>query len=60
MNETPTPTIVDPSGKPARAPAETRCPQCSLGPERRVLTSGFGPPQYACGNCGHPAEDPNR
>jgi len=54
MNETQTPTILDPSGKPARTAADTACAQCGAGLHRRVLVSGFGPPQYACGACGRP------
>lgn len=60
MEPTSAPLIVDPTGKPARPLVDARCPQCGLGPERRVLVSGFGAPQYACGGCGHPAEDPTR
>ncbi len=56
MPETQTPILVDPSGKPVRAAAEARCINCGAGPDRRVLTSGFGPPKYACGECGHDVE----
>jgi uncharacterized protein (DUF983 family) len=54
-----TPPILDPSGKPIRVAAEARCPQCGAGPDRRVLTSGFGPPKTACGVCGRAVEDPS-
>lgn len=57
MNETQTPRIVDPSGKPVRATAEARCPKCGAGPDRRVLANGFGPPRTACGNCGRDVEE---
>jgi len=55
-DESKPPVIVDPTGKPARAPADARCPHCGAGPERRVLTSGFGPPKTACGVCGRDVE----
>ena len=53
MNETQAPVIVDPSGKPARPAAAALCPTCGLGPDRRVLVNGFGPPRTACGGCGY-------
>jgi len=58
MNETHTKVLVDPYGKPVRVTADARCPQCGAGPERRVLTSGFGPPKTACGQCGRDVEAP--
>ncbi len=60
MTEPQTSVIVDPSGKPARTSADARCPRCGAGPERRVLTSGFGPANVACGQCGHDVEEPDR
>jgi uncharacterized protein (DUF983 family) len=47
------PVIVDASGKPARRPETTQCPQCGAGPDRRRLSSGFGFPHDICGACGH-------
>lgn len=45
-------TIVDPQGRPARRPESRACPRCGAGPERRVLSGGFGEPHHVCGQCG--------
>jgi len=53
-DERPTPpAILDASGKPARQAIDTSCPQCGAGPEKRVLSGGFGPVHDVCGQCGH-------
>lgn len=56
MNETPTRTIVDAHGKPARA-TDTTCPKCGAGDDKRVAANGFGIRRPACGQCGHVWED---
>jgi hypothetical protein len=46
-----TPVLLAADGKPARLPAEAKCPQCGAGPEHREQ-SGFGPMQdVTCSRC---------
>lgn len=48
------PLILDPSGRPARAPSSRICPRCGAGPERRVASGGFGGGVHdVCGACGY-------
>jgi len=49
--------LVDASGKPARRPESKICPRCAAGPERRVLSGGFGAVHDVCGACGHDFEE---
>ena len=51
--------LVDGSGQPARRKVDPRCPKCQAGPDRRVLSGGFGEPHEVCGQCGFdfPPED---
>lgn len=51
------PVILDASGKPARSANDTGCPQCGAGPDKRVLSAGFGSPHDVCGTCGHEFEE---
>lgn len=43
--------IVDPQGKPARTPDDTKCPSCRS--MRRRLSGGFGEVHDICADCGH-------
>jgi uncharacterized protein (DUF983 family) len=46
--------ILGPDGKrPARAAVSDDCPKCQAGPEKRVLSGGFGEPHDVCSKCGH-------
>lgn len=47
------PVLVDPSGKPARKAADTRCPQCGAGKNKRVASCGFGIAHPVCSGCGY-------
>jgi len=47
------PPILDADGRPARARESRICPQCGAGPERRVLSGGFGAVHDVCGQCGY-------
>jgi len=56
MSEQPVPfnpVIVAPDGRPARDPRDERCPDCGSGPDKRVLSGGFGAPWEVCRVCGH-------
>lgn len=47
------PTLLDPTGRPARAAIDRACPRCGAPPEKRVLSAGFGSPHDVCSACGH-------
>ncbi len=38
-------------------PADTRCPRCGAGKEKRVTCATFGGTHDMCGNCGHDFEE---
>lgn len=44
--------IVDAAGKPARQASDV-CPRCGEGPDKRVASSGFGPPAHPVCCCGY-------
>ena len=44
--------LVGPDGRPS-PPRSRDCPNCGAGPDRRVLSSGFGAPHDLCRACGH-------
>lgn len=51
------PTIVDPSGKPARQAIDASCPQCGAGPDKRGPSCGFGVRRPCCLACGFVWQD---
>lgn len=49
--------LVDATGRPARKPADGKCPRCHAAKDRRVLSGGFGEPHDVCGVCGYEFEE---
>jgi hypothetical protein len=47
------PVIVNPQGKPARAPKSDACPRCGKGKENRRQVHAFGGDPYDVCLCGH-------
>ena len=45
------PVLVAPDGRPARLPADARCPRCGAGANERVLSAGFGEAHNICQRC---------
>jgi uncharacterized protein (DUF983 family) len=49
-----TPAILGPDGQPvARKAVSKACPNCGAGPEKRVLSGGFGEVHDVCSRCGY-------
>ena len=45
------PVIVAPDGRPARLPADAKCPRCGADADQRVPSAGFGEPHEICKAC---------
>jgi hypothetical protein len=48
--------LVQADGRTPLRRVSDNCPDCGAGPERRVLSAGFGKPYEVCGKCGRPVE----
>lgn len=47
------PVIVAPDGRPARLPADAKCPRCGASADQRVRSCGFGTPIECCQRCAY-------
>lgn len=50
--ETEPPVILAPNGRPARGKADTACPNCRAGKDKRTVT-GYGVQHDVCASCGY-------
>lgn len=50
--------LVAPDGRPLALPKEAPCPRCGAGPQKRVLSGGFGAViSVLCGQCGQTLQE---